>query len=132
MSKRIKPEQLGDEIGKILTEYSDDVVRELPDACKDAAKATVKALKANASNIGTGRYRSSFKSKKTAGDSSQTTYTVYSTRYRVAHLLERGHPIRNQPGGRVYGVSAARPHWAPAEEEGAEALEEAIRKAAEQ
>ena len=31
MSKRVKPEQLGDEIGKILTEYSDDVVRELPD-----------------------------------------------------------------------------------------------------
>ena len=58
MSKRVKPEQLGDEIGKILTEYSDDVVRELPDACKDAAKATVKALKANASNIGTGTYRS--------------------------------------------------------------------------
>lgn len=127
---KVKPEQLGTAISDVIREYTDDVIRELPEACQQAAKKTVKALKSNASKIGgTGAYRKSFKSKKTAGDSNITTYTVYSTKYRIAHLLEHGHVIKNQTG-RVYGVTAAKPHWAPAEQEGMEELEKLIEEAA--
>ncbi|MCQ4931437.1 HK97 gp10 family phage protein, partial [[Eubacterium] rectale] len=43
-------------------------------------------------------------------------------RYQIAHLLEHGHAKRG--GGRV----AARPHIAPAEENGIQQLEEEIER----
>jgi hypothetical protein len=50
--------------------------------------------------------------------------TVHSrNRYRLAHLLEKGHAKRG--GGRVQGKS----HIAPAEKNGEELLENLIRKA---
>ena len=52
--------------------------------------------------------------------------TVYSSVSRVGHLLEHGHPIKNQTG-QIYGMSQAKPHWEPAEQEAIEALEEKIK-----
>lgn len=45
------------------------------------------------------------------------------TKYRLTHLLERGHVAKNQYG--EYGRVAAKPHIAPAEERG---IEEFMRK----
>lgn len=127
MNKTVKPDELTAAISDIIKEYSDDIVRAMPDAVKEAAKVGVKSLKKYASNIGGTKYKSSFKSKKTKSTSSQTEYTLYSTQYRVAHLLEKSHPIKNQTG-RVYGMSVPREHWAPAEKEAIEALEDKIEK----
>jgi len=118
---------LGGTVGKILKEYADDVIEAMPDAVKKASKVTLKSLKANAAaKIGGTKYKTSFKTKTTNNSKNRMEITVYSSRYQVAHLLEHGHVIRNQYG--VYGVTTARPHWAPAEQDGIEALEKEIER----
>lgn len=135
MSKKetVVPSELTGAIEDIIKEYSDEVVAKLPEIVKAAAKKTVKTLKKESGSIGGTKYRGSFKSKKEATATSSTTkYVVYSTQYRLAHLLEHGHVIRNRPGGPVYGVTRAFPHWKPAEKAGIEQMEEDIRKAVEE
>lgn len=129
---KVKPGQFGEALNDAIKQYSDAVVESLPDAVNAAAKKALKTLKSEAkSKIGGKTYVSSFKSKKTQSDSNITEYTLYSTRYRVAHLLEHGHVVRNQTG-RVYGVTSAKPHWAPAEDAGIKELEEQIQKKVEE
>lgn len=71
-----------------------------------------------------GAYSKSWATKKVNENSHSLRMTVHSkNRYQLAHLLEHGHAKRG--GGRV----AARPHIAPAEENGEELLENFIRKA---
>lgn len=133
MSKgtRCTPENFAEVLGKAIQQYSDEVVKAMPDAVKTAAKKGLKALKSNASSIGGTRYKNSFKIKKTQSSSGMTEYTIFSTHYRVAHLLEKSHPMRNQTG-RFFGMSTPREHWRPAEEAAIEALEEEIQKKVEE
>lgn len=131
-TKTVTPDALCDAVQDIIKEYSDELVGKLPDIVKGAAKTTVKALKKNAESIGGAKYRGSFKSKKTSALLlGETTYTVYSTQYRLTHLLEHGHVIRNRAGGPVYGMTRAFPHWKPAEQEGIDEIDEKIREAIE-
>lgn len=131
-TKTVTPDALCDAVQDIIKEYSDELVGKLPDIVKGAAKTTVKALKKNAEPIGGTKYRGSFKSKKTSALLlGETTYTVYSTQYRLTHLLEHGHVIRNRAGGPVYGMTRAFPHWKPAEQEGIDEIDEKIREAIE-
>ena len=123
---KVAPNQLGAEVENLLKEYSDDVIRKMPDAVKEVTTDTVKSLKAKAGELFKGtKYNKSFKSKKQSTTASGTKYVIYSTEYRLAHLLEKGHVIKNQTG-KTYGVTKARPHWAPAEKEAAEALEKKL------
>lgn len=118
---------LGGTVGKILKEYADDVIEAMPDAVKKASKVTLKSLRANAAaKIGGTKYKTSFKAKTTNNSKNRMEITVYSSRYQVAHLLEHSHAIRNQYG--AYGMSVAKPHWAPAEQDGIEALEKEIER----
>lgn len=126
-STTVKPNELCNAVEDIVKVYTDDVVAAMPDIVKAAAKKTVKALKKNASSIGGSTYRRSFKSKKLASASSaETSYVIYSTQYRLTHLLEHGHVIRNRAGGPTYGVTRAFPHWKPAEKAGIEEMESKI------
>lgn len=128
-NKKVSPNQLGTEVSKILTEYTDDVVKALPDIVKDVAKDTVQDLKDRSSELfGGKKYKRSFKSKKLTQNSSKAEYTVYSTEYRITYLLENGHIIKNKTG-KVYGTTQARPHWEPAEQEAVKKLEEKIAEA---
>ena len=131
-TKTVTPDALCDAVQDIVKEYSDELVAKIPDIVKGAAKTTVKALKKNAESIGGTKYRGSFKSKKASALLlGETTYTVYSTQYRLTHLLEHGHVIRNRAGGPVYGMTRAFPHWKPAEQEGIDEIDEKIREAIE-
>lgn len=131
-TKTVTPNELCDAVQDIVKEYSDELVAKIPDIVKGAAKITVKALKKNAESIGGTKYRGSFKSKKgRALISGETTYVIYSTQYRLTHLLEHGHVIRNRAGGPVYGMTRAFPHWKPAEQEGIDEIDEKIREAIE-
>lgn len=122
----VNPNQLGDEVSKLVKQYSDEVVQNMPEIVKEVTQDTVKELKKSASQLfGGSKYNRSFKSKKVNTVAGRTEYVIYSTEYRVAHLLENGHIIKNQTGI-PYGTTQARPHWAPAEEHAADALEEKL------
>ena len=120
---------LSNALSGIIEEYSDEVIRDMPETTKEAGKTCVKALKsgAKAAGIGGTKYVNSFRSKETRSDSRVTTITVYSSKYQLAHLLEHGHVIRNRPGGKILGMARAFPHWAEAEEKASEELETKIK-----
>ncbi|MGF3066951.1 HK97 gp10 family phage protein [Facklamia sp. P12950] len=80
-----------------------------------------KDIQANAPVGETGKYSKSWSVKKEKETSNSIELVVHSkNRYQLAHLLEKGHVLRQ--GGRVSG----RPHIAPAEEKGVRELEENI------
>jgi hypothetical protein len=114
---------MADEIMKGLNEYSDLADAEMRKAVRKTATQVKKEISANAP-ADTGAYKKSWSVSKTSENSHELKMTVHSkNRYRLAHLLEKGHAKRG--GGRV----AARVHIAPAEENGKILLEELIEKA---
>ena len=128
MSDQIKVsvDKLGSAISDMLETYSQEVSREMPEIIKDITKDTVKDLKDRASKLFGGKeYKKSFKSKKITSTSDKAVYKIYSEEYRLVHLLEHGHAIKNQTG-KVYGKTPAKPHWQPAEEKAVKALEDRI------
>lgn len=110
-NRRISLEQLPEAIDEILSEYSGQILSNLPEITDKVGKKGVQALKSSAKN--------KFNGKKYAGGwRSQTEYTrmgatvtIYNGRLPgLPHLLEHGHAKRN--GGRVEG----RAHIQPVEE----------------
>ena len=111
------------EIMKGLQEYSELADDEMKKAVRKTATSVKKEISANAPHD-TGTYAKSWTSSKVKETSHNLQMTVHSrNRYRLAHLLEKGHAKRG--GGRVEG----HPHIAPAEKNGEELLETLIRKA---
>lgn len=125
---KVKPDKLAGAITDIIQEYSDDVVRSMPELTKQTAKDCVKNLKSEAKGAGIGgtKYKKSFRYKVVKSNSRITTVKVYSTQYQLTHLLEFGHVVRNRPGGPVLGTARAFPHWAEAEKKANRDLEEKI------
>ena len=114
---------MASEIMKGLAEYADLADTEMKKAVRKTATAVKKEISANAPEK-TGTYAKSWTAKKTKENSHSLEMTVHSkNRYRLAHLLEKGHAKRG--GGRVSG----RPHIAPAEENGVQMLEKLIEEA---
>ena len=118
MAKKIKADALASEVMKELDDYSSLTTEVMKKAVRNAGK-TVREEIADTAPKKTGTYGKSWAVKKTGEDSKSLQVTVHSkNRYQIAHLLEHGHAKRG--GGRV----AARPHIAPAEENGIRQLEE--------
>ena len=116
-------DNLTKEIMKGLQEYSELADDEMKKAVRKTATSVKKEISANAP-YDTGTYAKSWTSSKVKETSHNLQMTVHSrNRYRLAHLLEKGHAKRG--GGRVQG----KPHIAPAEKNGEELLENLIRKA---
>ena len=116
-------DNLTKEIMKGLQEYSELADDEMKKAVRKTATSVKKEISANAPH-NTGTYAKSWTSSKVRETSHNLQMTVHSrNRYRLAHLLEKGHAKRG--GGRVEG----HPHIAPAEKNGEELLETLIRKA---
>ena len=116
-------DNLTKEIMKGLQEYSELADDEIKKAVRKTATSVKKEISANAPHD-TGTYAKSWTSSKVKETSHNLQMTVHSrNRYRLAHLLEKGHAKRG--GGRVQG----KPHIAPAEKNGEELLETLIRKA---
>ena len=126
-TKKIKPEQLGEAINEILTEYAEEVVDNSKEAVEATARSTVQIAQAYASGIGRGRYAKSIKSTKTEVTAYGTVVTIHSTKYRIAHLLEHGHPIVKK--GKAVGSAKAFPHFRLAEAKAETMLEQKVKQA---
>ncbi len=105
MSTIISVDQLSDAIQEELTLYGKNVI----DGVKKQAKKSMDQLvKDTKSTAPVGRrskhYKDSIKSKKTKEHDRSVTYTWYvdGPDYRLSHLLENGHALKN--GGRVEGT----------------------------
>jgi hypothetical protein len=116
-------DDMASEIMKGLSEYADLADTEMKKAVRKTATTVKKEIMENAP-VKSGAYKKSWTASKVSENSHELQMTVHSkNRYQLAHLLEHGHAKRG--GGRV----SARPHIAPAEEKGAEMLENLIEKA---
>ena len=115
-------DNLAEEVMKGLQEYCELADDEMKKAVRKTATSVKKEISANAPKR-TGAYAKSWTSSRVKETSHNLQMTVHSrNRYRLAHLLEKGHAKRG--GGRVEG----HPHIAPAEKNGEELLENLIRK----
>lgn len=105
MSKSIGIDQLGETIEGELSLYGDKIIEGLKSEAKNSISRLVKDTKATAP-VGnrTKHYRDSIRSKKVSESYREITYIWYvaGSDYRLSHLLENGHALRN--GGRVEGT----------------------------
>lgn len=117
----VKIENMAEEIMRGLEEYSDMATDEVKKEVKKAGRNIRKEIQANAPVGTTGKYSKSWSVKTERETSNSIELIVHSkNRYQLAHLLEKGHVLRQ--GGRV----SANPHIGPAEEKGIRELEENI------
>ena len=122
-TKRVSIEEMAEAINSQMEEYATLAATEMKAAVKKTATSVKKEIQSNAPED-TGAYKKSWATKTQSQGTHSISMVVYSkNRYQLAHLLEKGHALRN--GGRV----AARPHIAPAEENGKTLIEELIRSA---
>lgn len=116
----IKIDKLSDEIMKGLIEYKDLVADDVKSIVKKVGNDTKNEIKNNAPKR-TGAYKKSWSVKTTKENSNALTVTVHSkNRYRLTHLLEKGHAKRG--GGRTKAI----PHIGPAEEKAIKELYDEI------
>ena len=128
MSKTIGVDQLGEAIARELTIYSENVIEGIKNEAKSHVKQLVKDTKATAP-VGnrSKHYRDSIKSKKTMETDRSVEYTWYvdGSDYRLSHLLEKGHALRN--GGRTTGTHFIQNASDPILEDYIKAVEEVIK-----
>lgn len=105
MSKTVSIDQLANEIEKDLTLYHKSIVEGINTEAKKSMSDLVKRTKATAP-VGHRKkhYRDNITSKKLSETDRGVTYVWYvkGSDYRLTHLLENGHALRN--GGRVEGT----------------------------
>lgn len=107
------------EIEAALNEYGIGVQKIVSEAAEEAAKQTVKQLRATSPvnrfhSKGRGRYAKGW-TMKNEGTTTAPAFIIHNkTDYQLTHLLEHGHPRYN--GGRSMGWAEAYPHIADAEQ----------------
>ena len=124
-NKKIQIDQLADAVNEQLAEYADLSAAVVKAAVTKAGNAVKTDIGENAPKK-TGRYKKSWRTKKTKETSTEQEVTVYSpSRYMLAHLLEHGHAKRG--GGRVRAIVHIAPAQEAAEEELMKDIERGLR-----
>lgn len=124
--KRITVDQLRGEVTKILEEYKDDV-----DKCIDAASTQygkiAKRELQDDSPKRTGHYAKGWAYHKQKSKDERGVVVHNASEYRLTHLLEHGHVVRNGTH-RVVGRARAFPHIGPEEEKIIEEFETEVKQ----
>lgn len=104
---------VADQLAEILDGYDKEVREAVEKDIEKVAKDTAKKLK-QTSPKESGEYAKNWAVKNDRRSKTTIVYNKAPT-YRLTHLLEKGHVIRNQYG--TWGRTNAEPHIAPAEQE---------------
>ena len=122
MAVRIKPEQLADEIMKMMEEYKDATDEGVLSSVDKVSKETKKIAKSGSPSL-YGGYSKGWSVKKDMKGSGKVEMTVHNRKKPgLTHLLEKGHAKRG--GGRVPG----KVHIKTAEDYAITALESEIKR----
>lgn len=128
--RNIDVKGFSDAVNNTLDLYVKDVQAQIPDIVKRAGEHCVQAIRMFAvlSGLPDKKYAKSWKSKITAQNAWGTFVTVYSPKYyRIAHLLEFGHDVKNAHG-KIIGTAKAYTHLKDAEENSILFLENTMKK----
>ena len=108
--KTIKPVDLEKALNEILTEYGNEVDGVINEAVDQVVKESVQKLHSAGSFGGTGAYKAGWDSTTQQKSRLKAVKVVHNAdHYRLTHLLEHGHVIRNGTG-RTFGNAPAFPH----------------------
>ena len=121
-------DQLSEAISRELTIYSANVIDGIKKQAKKSMDQLVKTTKATAP-VGhrDEHYRDSIKGKKVSESDRSVNYVWYveGSDYRLSHLLENGHALRN--GGRTEGTHFIKNASDPILQQYLQAIEEVIK-----
>lgn len=124
----VSVDQLSEAISRELTLYNRNVIDGIKKQAKQSMGQLVKDTKATAP-VGKRKkhYKDSIKSKKVSENDRSVSYLWYvaGSDYRLSHLLENGHALRN--GGRVAGTHFIKNASDPILQAYLDAVEEVIR-----
>lgn len=105
MSGSVKPEELGDAITEVLTEYVDDVAGRMHQAVDTVSEETMAEIKRRIPfQQRTKKYVRAFAINTVYEDrwNKRNTWYVKSPHFRLTHLLENGHRNRNGTHTRAF------------------------------
>lgn len=107
----VRLESIETQLARILNDYTEEVQEVTEQTAEEIGQEGVKKLKATSPRGKRGQYRRNWRLKReTSGKGS--AFIMYQTgkTYRLTHLLEKGHALRQ--GGRTRAI----PHIGPVEE----------------
>ena len=131
-SKRIKPIDLTAAVEELLKEYGDDVFDAVGNSVEEVTNEATEKLR-SVNHFAPGGNPSGAYAKSWVNDVVRTTRTstvkvVHNEEhYRLTHLLENGHVIRNGTG-RTFGRTGKYPHIADVNDWASEELPKRFRK----
>lgn len=113
---------VADQFAEILDGYEKEVRETVEKDIEKVARDTAKKLR-QTSPKESGEYAKNWSVRNDRRSKTSIVYNKAPT-YRLTHLLEKGHVIRNQYG--TWGRTEAEPHIAPVEEEAVRELIEKV------
>ena len=130
--KKVKVGAFSEMIQKEIDQYCREIEKEIPDIVEKAGKKCAQSINFHAASAGINDrkgYGKSWRFKVTERNGWLGTFgKVYSPKhYRIAHLLEHGHPIIGK-NGKPIGSAKAFPHIRLAEQESVLFLENTLKR----
>ena len=129
MARRVGINQFYTAISKELSKYADQIDDGVGEVIQEVSEDTVRELKATSPKSSRkGRHYPSFwdYQQENVNWRKKATIFVNAPKYRLPHLLEFPHEIKNGSGS--YGTSKPQEHIKPAAEKMAKEFEEKIKK----